>query len=325
MQVKSPRELPDFRLWLMDQWRVGGHFDTYARLQPVEVILGEPIVNVDAAVQRELLPEAELWWVTEDMTRLVEHSSTTLPETTLTMDLIPSPYGLVVFATPLWGVQSDTGEPISTDAMTWATATYRRTNKRGVSIASYHHVRVGDEMGNAKYGHQKSDRDFWAPTGTTTWILGTDTEAVAFEGFKGDDLRAASLSEDRRWLAATWLLASQPLTSSTVHHADRPAAKRSKRAEVSSDVRVVDLRPRPKAESTEGDGRSGKEHDHRWMVAGPNGDGFWRQQVCGPGRSERRPTWILPYVAGPDDKPLKIRETVRVLRGDPEETDVGGR
>lgn len=319
MNITSPRDVPDFRLWMIDQWSPGGMFDLMDQVQPVEVIQGERVLNIDANMQRRLLPEADLWWVTEDMTRLVDHSSKTLPETTLTEDLIPADYGLIVFAQPLMGVMYDTGEPISTDAMTWGVGIYHRNNEPGVSITSYHRVHLGDEIGNAAHGYQTSRHDFWAPTGTTVWQFGSDTDALVFEGFRDDDLRAASLSEDRRWLAATWLLASQPLTVSELQRAQRPAAKRSSRANVGSDVRVVDLRPRPRSESGDGEGAARREHDHRWMVAGPNGDGFWRQQVCGPGRSQRRPTWIEPYVAGPADRPLKLRPTVRVLRKDPTE------
>ncbi len=315
MDLKGPRDLPDFRLWLMGQWAPGSLFDRLAQLQTVEVINGEPVVNFDDRVQRAALPEAELWWVTEDMTALVEHSSRTLPETTLTEELIPARCGLIAFASPLVGTQYETGEPISTDVLVWVSATYRRTGEPGVSITSYHHVHVGDEMGNANQGYRRSDMDFWSPTGTTTWIMGSNTEETSFAGFQGDVAREVSQAEDRRWLAATWLLASQPLTSSTIQPAERPAGRRSKRANVASDVRVVDLRPRA-AKPVSGDGNESRiEHDHRWLVAGPNGDGFWRQQACGPGWSQRRPKWIYPYEAGPKDKPLKVRDTVRVLRG----------
>lgn len=37
----------------------------------------------------------------------------------------------------------------------------------------------------------------------------------------------------------------------------------------------------------------------RWWV-----QGHWRMQACGPDWSERRPTWISPFVKGPEDKPL---------------------
>ena len=38
----------------------------------------------------------------------------------------------------------------------------------------------------------------------------------------------------------------------------------------------------------------------RWLVRG-----HWRQQPCGAGHAERRPTWILPHLKGPERKPLK--------------------
>lgn len=52
---------------------------------------------------------------------------------------------------------------------------------------------------------------------------------------------------------------------------------------------------------------SGRRYDKcRWLVSG-----FWRQQVCGPGRSERRPTWVAPFVKGPVDAPMKLaKETI---------------
>jgi len=40
----------------------------------------------------------------------------------------------------------------------------------------------------------------------------------------------------------------------------------------------------------------------QWLVRG-----HWRNQVCGPQRSERRPTWISPYWKGPEDAPVLLR------------------
>ena len=47
------------------------------------------------------------------------------------------------------------------------------------------------------------------------------------------------------------------------------------------------------------------EWSHRWMVRG-----HWRLQPYGPKRALRKPTWIDPYVKGPEDKPLDVRPTV---------------
>lgn len=46
----------------------------------------------------------------------------------------------------------------------------------------------------------------------------------------------------------------------------------------------------------------------RWWVAG-----HWRQQPCGEGRINRRPTWIAPYVKGPEDKPISAKKRLFVV------------
>jgi hypothetical protein len=319
VKVTGPRDLPDFRLWLLDQWRPGALFWLQATVTRSTTTdeNGDVfnIVNTDPNTEQYALPKAALWWVADDMVDLIAHAAATLPETTLTDDLIPDDYGLVVFAHPLVGHQSDAPDPITTDAITWCRGVSR--GNEAISLTSYHYLRAGDEMGNSVVGHQTSDKDFWCPTGMADWAFDADTDAVSFEGFNGDQQRIDSMAEDRRWLAALWLLASQPLASSTTEPAYRAAAKRHDRAKIpaSSDVRLVNVRRREHRPAAEGEGGD-RNYSHRWIVAGAGGDGFWRQQACGPRWSQHRPVWIEPYVAGPEDKPLKVRETVKVVRGD---------
>lgn len=54
-----------------------------------------------------------------------------------------------------------------------------------------------------------------------------------------------------------------------------------------------------------GEGTGTVEWSKRWFVRG-----HWRLQPYGPNRSLRRPTWIDPYVKGPEDKPLDARPSV---------------
>lgn len=63
-------------------------------------------------------------------------------------------------------------------------------------------------------------------------------------------------------------------------------------------IRVVQLR---RVSARGGAGSADVAWSYRWVVSG-----HWRQQVCGPGRSERRPTYVLPYLKGPESKPLKV-------------------
>lgn len=64
-------------------------------------------------------------------------------------------------------------------------------------------------------------------------------------------------------------------------------------------VKVIQLR---KIEHAKGEASGEKKVDWqcRWLVGG-----HWRNQVCGPKRGDHRLTYILPYLKGPDDKPLK--------------------
>lgn len=49
----------------------------------------------------------------------------------------------------------------------------------------------------------------------------------------------------------------------------------------------------------------GREFSHQWVVSG-----HWRDQVCGPARSRRRPVYIAPYIKGPADKPLVVKDRI---------------
>lgn len=89
---------------------------------------------------------------------------------------------------------------------------------------------------------------------------------------------------------------------------DRVSARVSEQARR---VRVVDVRERV-GDGVERDpsGRKYRPYDHRFIVSG-----HWREQAYGPNHSERRRQWIAPFVKGPRDKPLVLKDTVRVWRG----------
>lgn len=71
-------------------------------------------------------------------------------------------------------------------------------------------------------------------------------------------------------------------------------------------VKSVLLRRASGGDKAEGLEEAGtRRYSCQWMVGC-----HWRQQVCGKGRAERKPTLILPYVKGPEDKPLRKRPVV---------------
>lgn len=82
--------------------------------------------------------------------------------------------------------------------------------------------------------------------------------------------------------------------------------------EAARNVRVVDVREHdePEREASADGVRKYRPYDHRFIVSG-----HWREQAYGPNHSERRRQWIAPFVKGPRDKPLVLKDTVRVWRG----------
>jgi hypothetical protein len=115
-------------------------------------------------------------------------------------------------------------------------------------------------------------------------------------------------------LVSMLLFMQQEILESPAKPVDRAARRRvTKVREYDGEpcVRVVRLRKVKHTDGTETGEHEGREWHCQWIVSG-----HWRQQVCGTGRSLRRPTWIRPYIKGPDDQPLKpqAKRLVAVVR-----------
>lgn len=103
-----------------------------------------------------------------------------------------------------------------------------------------------------------------------------------------------------KYMAACVLFAKQRVATTKSCFIPRGVARRNRRfSGDETEFQVVSLR-RP--ENSPPPDRPGLPVDWQWqwMVRG-----HWRNQVCGEGRTERHPTWITPYIKGPDDKPFK--------------------
>ena len=121
----------------------------------------------------------------------------------------------------------------------------------------------------------------------------------------------ASINEDRRFLAAFCLLTQQDNVTTVVEqHPGRHVVKRltrKKSREPEARVRLVNIHA-PRHAPSEG-GHRDVEWTRRWLVRG-----HWRQVPCGPGKTQRRPVYVMPFIKGPEDKPLIINEVVKVWR-----------
>jgi hypothetical protein len=119
-------------------------------------------------------------------------------------------------------------------------------------------------------------------------------------------------------VGAAWLIIGQPNLADTRTtepvEAPKPATGPADSADTweraPASVTIVDLR-RAVAQSRSAGGKSRQYRNRSW-VGWPNG--FWRQQACGPGFSQRKPKLIAPYTKGPEDAPLVMKPRLNVWR-----------
>lgn len=122
-----------------------------------------------------------------------------------------------------------------------------------------------------------------------------------------------------RFLIAGSVWLEQRVAVTTDGHIERHRRKQLVREMKRSEprVRIVELRRADHGNQTESvreelDAEGQKVNwSCRWVV-----DGFFRQQVCGKGRADRRLIYVWPFIKGPADKPLKpkIQKVFRVDR-----------
>lgn len=106
---------------------------------------------------------------------------------------------------------------------------------------------------------------------------------------------------DLRLVIAFNLLLAQGVTLNSEHHASRQLRRQVERklGKVLDPVTIIRLPHRHYAHSN---GESSVDWSHRWVVSG-----HWRKQWY-PAAEVHRPKWIAPYIKGPDDLPLVIKE-----------------
>lgn len=109
-----------------------------------------------------------------------------------------------------------------------------------------------------------------------------------------------------KMLLATFRLASQKnLCTETSERVERSERRRCQRSSIRCpDIRVVRLRHSQHGSAGTG---GGKEYSCRWRVAG-----HWRNQWY-PTVEDHRPIWIMDHIKGPDDKPFRGGDRVKIV------------
>lgn len=302
-----PSQVPAHRDVLASRWARGG---PYEEVTAMLIANGDLSGNPEAyrGFEHNAFTRGAMWWVTEDMVELIEAAANTVPmETVLTEDMIPADQvAFCVFPRPLVMTDAaDSTKTVQVDAIVWGPVTL--CDPDDPDLAPYRGVTISFYKWDAAEGPGGFPLGF-VPLGRSDWPVGFAISGFAIDVGRRMEGYASAAIEDRRLLAAIWLLASQPgITDVDDVHMDRHARRRAERAGgTTAPVRVVRLRQHHYDTHV-------PTGQHHRMTVRTIVTGHWRQQPYGPGRQYRRPTWIAPHMRGPDDAPLRIRPTVKVL------------
>lgn len=286
-----PVDLPELRADVVQQRDRLGPARLAALHTEQNSLLAPGLSAEDVAVRETTkLVYADLYHVSEDMTRLAIAAAETLPPFASAAEDYPSAFGFAFFngGIPVtWGsmecrVHAASWQLLATGAMV------------AFFIDMESILRELPDIARQMVGFGSSPDGLWC-----------NDIVRLYSGFNegANDQQARDLREESPVAAdampvlrSTLLLMQQPLACVSEVHADRAARKRLRRSGAEArPVRVIELR-RPKR--TEGDGDGSREYHHSWIVRG-----HWRQQWY-PKREVHRPVWIAPHIKGPEDAPL---------------------
>lgn len=226
------------------------------------------------------LDRSHLFWIDTNFTDLAEYAAERLPDVTISRELVPSTDGLLVWSRPV--------TPRRITATSWT------PNRTGWQLINYR--TIGGGLDGAPLQRLREDVGWLAPASTTE----VDGQHVV----RGGHPAAA--------LLATWLLIAQQAGEVTTADIDKAIRKRCARtSRPTPEVRIVRVRANRSTTATgtqPSPGDSGRSPSSRFWVSG-----HWRNQPYGPGRTLRRPVYINPFLRGPDDAPITLSTTVRIL------------
>jgi hypothetical protein len=329
----APRQLPELRGQLAS-WLAA----EAARFYFVSALAGRqwlpPGLDMTAGAaliarqEHARVTSGQLYWVSSAMTELACHAAASMPHRNLYPHDLPSPSGFMVFETPLGGYVNTGGRDVQIAAVSWGPwdGPHGAWDQGGIWFSFYSHpaaviprqfftdgtadlaglgqllIPLTDDPGDSLAG--------LSPVAATLPPVLPDNEA----GWPFGQLAADNVIPDGStgpWalvVRAAWRLMQQPLAAQATEQADRPTRRRLTRAGLpDTGVRIVRIRRRERPPGRRDSTGARREYDHQWWVTG-----HWRTYWCGPGRTRPEGRYITEYLAGPDDKPVRGTERVRV-------------
>lgn len=243
------------------------------------------------------LSYADCYFVDRKICELLETVSITMPDSILLPELVPSETGWVYLekATsvgPISKVEKGMyGNPPRLKAFTWhreklVEAIHRNSYIEGIALTFY-------EDGPLPLPLAVAGWDFGA-NWSSSWDKTKTTSAFKVE----EEVLNLRFREIGRYVMTLFSFINQKLLVVSHQRANRATRKRYERERKIETplIRVILLRAKKTASGKE---QREVEWSCRWIVRG-----HWRQQWY-PSLSNHKAIWIIPYIKGPEDKPLK--------------------
>lgn len=297
--------------------------NTALGLAPAESLARFEVANLD---------KAETYYVTSDMSRVVEAAARTAPCDSLRLSDLPSPSGFVYFEHPLEAHDDIAGEgagsrDVQVRAICWHTSDVRGRDDEyvaGLAFTVYvdRDTWLFEEDRPSIPGLSKEsltplllfDMSGW--TFNAAWFEGPNPEADA-DGLREltPELRDAgacipSISFFRRTILAFFRLTFQRIAVIRKERLSRQALRSAQRggrtAPDMGTISVVRLR-RESQQAVTAASKGSVEWSHRWINSG-----HWRNQPY-PSLGIHKEIYIEPYPKGPPGKPLIIKHRIQSL------------
>lgn len=327
-----PSKLPKVRDRLAALWRDGGarYVHSFTSERPVafpaadlDPDLDPAQLDVNAHLYAEDIPDeaaarfcqrldiglrvGELYWISPEFTGLAVKAGQKLDNLSITQEELPASSGLLLWQQPVTRVEG-------------------ARHEGDIVAASWCRVPDGIWMNFYLRADQTMNRtDIQALREKVGWLVPGSLGGGAGFGLHGRDNGKASALVAT--LLATWFLIRQPGVATVTHE---PAEKATRKAYARAGrpaptVRVVDLRHRARSgqDDVEAAGRVGSKWSYRVLVGAAEG-GFWRDYWIGPSHPNypagattarvRDKRWIMPYLTGTDDMPLKDEHAPPVVK-----------
>lgn len=247
---------------------------------------------------RGTIGKAPTYYVSPMMCSVIEQNAEEIPNFELRSEDIPAESGFVYFGRPMnWAARD--GSPVRIRALAWEVLRPMNfeDNKQRVSITWFvHRDEIPDSIAADKNPKWKTYTARWIIDTMTLWPVGWDWSQVG---------------EDARAMLTFWLVTNQKIGVPRGLAPDRRLRRQAERTLPNyGDIRVCYLRKRVPREQDAWeypDTDGGPKYSHRFPVKG-----HWRNQWY-PSEDRHKPIWIAPFIKGPDDAPLIIKDTINVV------------